>query len=429
MDINILSLLDYFYMNVLEKHPQWPMVMNICNRLKSEGFEAWLAGGCVRDGVLGVVPKDFDVATNGRPEIVEALFHKTVSVGKAFGVIRVVGDGYDVEVATFRHDKEYKDGRRPVGVVFCTPEEDALRRDFTVNALFYDPVLRKIHDFVKGLEDIQSRIIRTVGEPSERFKEDHLRLLRAARFVAQLGFEIEPNTYRAIEELHGLISTVSPERIRDEMTKLLMSNHAARGIEIAEKVGLLEDILPELKTIEQAEKEIGQTKRLLIQIHAQKLATPELTWLSFLHFLPDLEEILTRLKFSNRQSESIIQSVTFQRQLESSASWTRAQKLMFFAHPYARLSLVFFRLRQALIDERSKQTSQALFLEKEFQSFTGLPTPLVTADDLMLLGMKPGRELGELLKRTFEAQLNLVFGSKAGALDWVKKELNPPKTV
>src|SRR5271166_4799002 len=191
------------------------LAKEIVRRLQTAGSAAFWVGGCVRDFLLGREPQDFDIATDARPEQVEKLFRKTIPVGKKFGVIIVIEGGHQFQVATFRAEAEYRDGRRPEKVVFANAQADASRRDFTVNGLFYDPVTEKIHDWVGGEQDLRSRIIRTIGAPEERFGEDHLRMLRAVRFAARLDFEIEANTFAAIKSLAPKIKRISAERIRD----------------------------------------------------------------------------------------------------------------------------------------------------------------------------------------------------------------------
>ena len=249
--------------------------MEIVRRLQAAGFAAFWVGGCVRDFLLGREPQDFDIATDARPEQIEKLFKRTIAVGRKFGVMIVVEDKQQFQVATFRAEADYRDGRRPEKVVFASAEADALRRDFTVNGLFYDPLTEKIHDWVGGEKDLRAKIIRTIGAPEERFAEDHLRLLRAVRFAAQLGFEIEPQTFAAVKSLAPKIKLISAERVRDELIKLfappnpgstasrlaspsdcpVADEHAgetpalpaaARGLVLLRDSGLLEQILPEL---------------------------------------------------------------------------------------------------------------------------------------------------------------------------------------
>jgi poly(A) polymerase len=260
----------------------------IVQRLQDAGFGAFWVGGCVRDFLLGRKPQDYDIATDARPEEVEKLFKHTIAVGRKFGVMIVVEGKHQFQAATFRTEADYRDGRRPAKVVFSSAEADAQRRDFTVNGLFYDPVAEKLHDWVGGEQDLRAKIIRTIGPPEERFAEDHLRLLRAGRFAAQLGFEIEPQTFAAVKALAPKIKLISAERIRDELIKLFappkldwgarpprvrsgaprvghfpeptsgalagtrearvlpIYSSAARGLVLLRDSGLLEHILPEL---------------------------------------------------------------------------------------------------------------------------------------------------------------------------------------
>ncbi len=206
--------------------------VEIVRHLQTAGFSAFWVGGCVRDFLLGREPQDYDIATSARPEQVEKLFKRTVAVGKKFGVMVVLEGGHQFQVATFRAEADYQDGRHPEHVTFANAEADAQRRDFTVNGLFYDPVTEKLHDWVGGEKDLRAKIIRTIGSPEERFAEDHLRLLRAVRFAAQLGFEIEPQTFAAVRALAPKIELISAERIRDELIKLFSAaEHSRRGDE------------------------------------------------------------------------------------------------------------------------------------------------------------------------------------------------------
>lgn len=216
-------------MKIFASHPDYTFVLELCRTLKARGFMAWLAGGCVRDGLMGVLPNDFDIATDATPEEVEVIFPKTVSVGKIFGVIRVLGPSEkgiecDIEVASFRKDGLYVDGRRPENVEKATPEEDALRRDFTVNALFWDPFEEKVYDFVDGVSDLRKKVLRAVGDPRARFKEDRLRMLRAVRFLMQLGFSLDVQTEEALLAEGEKTSELSGERMLQELSKMLKTS-------------------------------------------------------------------------------------------------------------------------------------------------------------------------------------------------------------
>lgn len=273
------------FLKTLKKHPQWSHAEMICGRLAKAGFDAVLAGGCVRDGFLGVSPKDFDIATDATPDEVELLFEKTVSVGKNFGVIVVpLDDGGTIEIATFRKDGNYSDGRRPESVQFSDRAEDAKRRDFTVNALFFDPIRNVIFDYVGGLADLAAGILRVVGDPEKRFQEDRLRLLRAVRFSGQLGFEISPETEAAVKRSAKNLKDVSRERIRDEVDKLLMTKWAKEGFSNLDRMGLSEPVFSDwasmiFPTHERVFSEAASTddldvKRLLFLFPALKNVSP-----------------------------------------------------------------------------------------------------------------------------------------------------------
>ena len=225
---------------------------DVVRTLQHAGHRALWAGGCVRDELLGLAPHDYDVATDARPEQVTALFRRSVAVGAAFGVIEVIGPrGPDrqhltVEVATFRSDGTYTDGRRPDAVTFSSPEEDAQRRDFTINGMFFDPITEELHDFVGGRDDLRAKVLRAIGNPVERFTEDKLRVLRAVRIAARFGFAIDPDTLAAARAIAPRITVVSAERIAEELRKLFTHPNRGRGVRLLREVGLVEPVLPEL---------------------------------------------------------------------------------------------------------------------------------------------------------------------------------------
>ncbi|MCG3181972.1 MAG: CCA-adding enzyme [Planctomycetes bacterium] len=232
--------------------PAVALAKRVVRVLRAAGHEALLAGGCVRDLLLKREPKDYDVATSATPDQVEALFPRTVAVGKAFGVIKVLDEtieGLDVEVATFRFDGPYLDGRHPSSVRFTSAAEDAARRDFTINALFLDPESGEVHDYVGGLKDLDARLIRAVGDPRVRFKEDKLRLLRAIRFAAGLNFDIDDATLQAVSDMSAEIKVVSAERIQAELSRLLTTCGQSRGFRLMLETGLLDAILPEISAM------------------------------------------------------------------------------------------------------------------------------------------------------------------------------------
>ncbi len=231
------------------------LARGIAQELRARGFQAYFVGGCVRDPLLGIEPQDYDIATDARPPQVLDAFPRAEQVGAHFGVVLVREGGAEVEVATFRSDHSYLDGRHPERVEFETdPRQDVLRRDFTINALLQDPATGEVLDFVGGREDLGRRTIRAIGEPEQRFREDHLRMLRAVRFAARLGFTIEPATMEAIRRLRPLIRSVAAERIRDELARILTEGGARRGFEMLDESGLLLEILPEVAAMKGVEQ-------------------------------------------------------------------------------------------------------------------------------------------------------------------------------
>lgn len=294
----------------LETHPDWVFSLEIIKKLSQKGYMAYLAGGCVRDLVLGRQAHDLDVATSARPEEVEKIFSKTVSVGKSFGVIRVlnpVNPTQEVEVATFREDGAYKDGRRPENVIFSSPERDAARRDLTINALFYDTQNNQILDFVGGLQDIQRKTIRTVGLPEARFQEDHLRILRAARFAIEFEFEIESHTKIQMQNLAHLLGDVSRERVQEELEKIWQGSHPQKGLELIYQMQLLAVIDAEVASrfdqINLKDFSKWQSEYQLAQD-----CGAQIPWVLFFESLSleILSEHLKKYRFSNEEKKSIL---------------------------------------------------------------------------------------------------------------------------
>jgi len=229
--------------------PSEQEAISIIRKLRAHGYESYLAGGCVRDKVMNRTPKDFDIATSATPQQIALLFPNTIGVGASFGVMIIVGRSGQFEAATFRTDLGYSDGRHPDAVQFTSAREDALRRDFTLNGMFLDPIEDKIIDFVGGQTDIRAKIIRAIGDPLHRFSEDRLRMMRAVRFAARFDFAIEEKTHEAIRAQAPEISCVSAERIRDEMTKILTGPNAGRAVRCLRESGLLAKILPEVAAL------------------------------------------------------------------------------------------------------------------------------------------------------------------------------------
>lgn len=224
--------------------------IKIVKRLQDAGFQAYFAGGCVRDQMLGVTPKDYDITTNARPTEVEKLFERTLEVGKAFGVTMIIENGIQFEIATFRAEHGYSDGRRPDEVTFSdTPEEDVIRRDFTINGMLYDPILDVVLDFVNGKKDLRDKVVAAIGSPDIRFDEDHLRMMRAIRFSVQLGFDLEFETQSAIARNSWKLVRISKERIRDELVKILISKEPAVGMRMLHFTGLINNVMVEIRPL------------------------------------------------------------------------------------------------------------------------------------------------------------------------------------
>lgn len=390
---------------LLESHPEWSAVAEIYHTLTKHGYKAFLAGGCVRDALLGVVAHDLDVATDASPDQVEALFKKTVNVGKSFGVIRVLLGDADIEVATFRTDLSYKDGRRPEGVLYSSPEEDARRRDFTVNALFYDLKNHQILDFVGGVDDLNNRILKTVGNPESRFQEDHLRLLRGARFVSQLDFSMEANSFQAMQRMAPLVKTVSGERIRDEMGKLLKGPAAARGLQVMIDTGLMGVLFPFRLRAPSWDKSLGATE----------------LWHYFSLFLrgalqAELAESLEALRLSSRERKAIEKAWSLWQKAEDFFALSLGKKLRMLSVEGVQWAL------QVLWQEKNLWHRDIEELFQAWQSWgEQLPKAFLNGDDLK--GKMSGKKIGIVLDLSFEMQLEKKLESREKALMWLSDYL------
>jgi poly(A) polymerase len=427
----------------------------IVQRLQSAGFAAFWVGGCVRDFLLGREPQDYDIATSARPEQIEKLFIRTISVGRKFGVIVVVEDGHQFQVATFRAEADYRDGRRPEKVVFADAEADAQRRDFTVNGLFYDPLTKKIHDWVGGEKDLRAKIIRTIGAPKERFAEDHLRLLRAVRFAAQLDFKIEPRTFAAVQSLAPKIKLISAERIRDELLKLFRPPHAARGLVLLRDSGLLEPILQELAATIACEQspDFHPEGAVFEHIHLmlEKLprdAHESLPWTVLLHDIAKpvtaerdaktgaihfyghekigadmAEKILARLRFPKKQTDEIVACVRRHMQFKDVKQMRKATLRRLLLRETFPLELELHKL-DCLGSHRDLELYEFLIQQAaELEKRPAIRPPLLTGKDLIALGMKPGPALGALLAEIREKQLSDELKTPRQARAWVRKRL------
>lgn len=414
-------------MRAFEDHTHWSAVKEVCRTLRAAGFQALLAGGCVRDMLMSREPHDFDVATSATPDEVEKLFPRAVSVGKAFGVIILPQNGFNIEVATFREDLEYKDGRRPEGVKFSTAEADAKRRDFTVNALFLDPESGEVLDFVGGQRDLSARLLRTVGEPDRRFTEDKLRLMRAVRFVAQLDFEIEPGTHEAVVRLAPEVSVVSRERIRDEIEKLLKLPGRVKGLTLLLSTGLLSAAFPESAPFIW-EDETAWLKRFE-SIGSRKL---EMSTLLATFLLPvwngtgekDFRDRhLKSLKLDNALADAIVFSLRHAKELLEPSRSRKGELALLLRHKDGSRALEFADLLAwSGASPWPAEEERAKWIESVARQAEKTIDFHLSGDDLKSAGVQPGPWMGALLREAQMLQLEGVHTSREAALAWLASQ-------
>jgi putative nucleotidyltransferase with HDIG domain len=427
------------------------LARSIVSRLRAAGHDAYLVGGCVRDLLLGRKPKDFDVATDARPDRVSELFEHSEQVGAHFGVVLVRDNTAQVEVATFRSDLSYTDGRRPDRVCFETsPRQDVLRRDFTINALLLDPVTNQVLDYAGGRKDLRLRIVRAIGDPEARFREDHLRLIRAVRFAARLGFEIEPATMEPIKRLHGLIATVSAERVRDELIRILIEGGARRGFELLDETGLLLDLLPEVAAMKGVEQPPEFHPEGDVWVHTllllDKLRNPTLTLAmgALLHDVgkPPTFRVAERIRFDGHVEEGVQLAHGILTRLRFSSEQTEliealiAQHMRFKDVPKMRESTMkrFLRMdnfgehlelhRIDCLSSNGNLETYKLVLARlaELGQEELRPKPLVSGRDLIAAGYEPGPIFGRILSAVEDAQLEARVRTKEEALALVRAE-------
>jgi len=403
-------------------------------KLRAAGHQAYLVGGCVRDLLLGFKPKDFDVATDARPDRIMDLFPRSGRVGAHFGVV-LVRDVFDqVEVATFRSDHAYEDGRHPEFVRFeSDPRQDVLRRDFTINGLMMDPVTGEVLDFAGGRMDLKRRVVRAIGDPDTRFGEDHLRLLRAVRFAARLGFEIEPATFESIERNHALILRVASERVRDELVRILTEGGARRGFELLDASGMLADILPEvaaMKGVEQPpeyhpEGDVWTHTLMLLEQLEQPTATlalgallhdvgkpPTFRMAGRIRFDGHVEEgvrmahaILHRLRFSRDEMEQVEALVANHMRFKDVHRMKDSTLKRFLRTPGFEEHLELHRLDAMSSNRNLENYELARRALAEFSAEHLAPAPLVTGADLISAGYEPGPLFSQILEAVEDAQL------------------------
>lgn len=430
---------------------------SICDRLQSAGFEALLVGGCVRDLLLGRAPADYDVATNATPQAVLSLFPEGVAVGAQFGVILVPRDSLKVEVATFRGDLGYSDGRHPDGVVFAkTPEEDVQRRDFTINGLLMRHDTGDVLDFVGGAADLKAGIVRTIGEPERRFAEDKLRLIRAIRFAARFGFAIEPGTLSAIRQHAPEIQQVSAERLRDELTKLLTEGAARRAFELLDAAMLLPVVLPEIEAMKGVEQppqfhpEGDVWVHTLLMLEQLPAGTPPtLAWGVLLHDVGKpptfrsveetgdrirfdghvdvgvrmTQEIARRLRFSNDDCEQIQALVANHMRFKDVEQMKASTLKRFLRLPRFDEHLELHRLDCLSSNRRLESYGFIQRVLAETPPEKIRPPRLITGDDLKEMGYPPGPSFNYALRAVEDAQLEGRLSSQEQAREYVRQLL------
>jgi poly(A) polymerase len=424
-------------------------------RLRSAGFESYFVGGCVRDYVLGVIPDDYDIVTSALPDQVTAIFDRTVAIGAKFGIIAVIVDGHPYEVATFRNDDIYIDGRRPSRVHFSSAREDVLRRDFTVNGLFMDPQTAEITDYVDGLADIREKVIRTIGDPDQRFQEDHLRMLRAIRFTANLSYKLDFSTNEAITRNVANIKTISAERLQDEMSKLLTRGGARQGLELMAQTGMLKEILPEvdcMRGVEQPprfhpEGDVWQHTLLLMEILSKdnkRNINSALAWGVLLHDVGKpvsrsedekgvhfyghvqqggkiADEIMQRLRFSRALRETVLDLIGQHMMFMNVQKMRPARLKRFLRMPDFDLHLELHRL-DCLASHGMLDNYEFCRNQLETSSLEELHPPrLLTGDDLIASGFAPGKIIGEILKALEEEQLEGRISTKEDAENFIMR--------
>lgn len=431
------------------------MALAIIARLRERGFIAYLAGGCVRDRVLGVAAQDYDIATDARPEVVRELFDNTAGVGARFGVILVIVDGEPFEVATFRADAPYVDGRRPSAVHFGTVEEDARRRDFTIGGMYFDPASGRIIDLVGGMRDLRAGVVRAIGNPAERFEEDHLRVLRAVRFATRLDFEIEPATWAAMRRAAPKVAHIAAERVGEEIVAIMTGGHVARGLELMRECGLLEAVMSEVLPMIGCEQprnfhpEGDVYRHTCLALSMLEAGCAET--LAFGVLLHDVAKPQCRASNGGK--------VTFYGHTEQGAEiaagiMRRMRRSRFVQDRVAylvrnHLRLVMApRMRQATLKrmlaedgfgellELSRLDALASSSNLGFYHFCAhalgtmgreeiRPPRLLDGDDLIAMGFAPGPQFKSILKDVEDQQLDGALASREQAVDYVRARYGP----
>jgi tRNA nucleotidyltransferase/poly(A) polymerase len=399
----------------------------VVRQLREAGFEAYWAGGCVRDQLLGREPKDYDVATNATPSQIQQVFRRrrTLALGAAFGVITVLGPrgAGQIEVTTFRRDATYSDGRHPDSVVFTSAREDALRRDFTINGLFSNPATKEVLDFVGGRQDIALRRVRAIGDPAARFGEDKLRMLRAVRFSATLEFALEKETFEAIRRMAQEITVVSPERILSEMERILIDSHRSAGVRMLLETGLAKAVLPEVEPLNDDQRE--QLKRALSVIEQLDRPGFPLVLAALLHRRVESREarrLARRWRMSNRQTDRVSWLLENRDAVDHARQgrWSTLQPILVAPGIEDLLAWVEARRRVSGSSPDDVAWCRAM-LGRPREELD--PPALVTGNDLIRHGVAQGPSYRGLLARVRNAQLDGEIATTADALALVDRLL------
>ncbi len=422
----------------------------IIKRLRAEGYESYLAGGCVRDMLLEKTPQDYDITTNAKPDDIVKIFSKTVPVGAQFGVILVMVEGQPFEVASFRHDGPYLDGRRPTHVRYGSLQEDIFRRDFTINGMVYDPIADQIIDLVGGQVDLESKLIRAIGSPHSRFEEDRLRMIRAVRFAASLDFTVESETFAAIRDLAPTIKQISWERIGEEITRILTEGGAKTGFGLLDRTDLLKVLLPEINAMKGVEQSPDYhpegdvfTHTMLTLGHLDS-PTETLAYGCLLHDVGKPvcirrdDERLTFYGHTDKgaeMAEEVLKRLKRSRATRERVAYLVRSHLRHMQAPQMRLSTLKRFLGEDGIEELLElMRIDALSANGDLQHYRFCkqklaelkeeeihPEPLLRGRDLIAMGFSPGPNFQTILKQVEEAQLGGELSSREEAMDWVTK--------
>jgi poly(A) polymerase len=430
----------------------WDKALVVIQTLHDAGHLAYVAGGAVRDRLLGIRSHDVDVATDADTDRVQQLFKNTVAVGRAFGVVLVKGDGPPVEVATFRLDGPYSDGRRPDWVRPATPEEDAARRDFTINGLFYDPQTDRVLDWVGGEQDLRAGVIRCIGDPAARFSEDYLRLFRAVRFAARFDFDIETATWKALTSAAPQAHRLAAERVRDELTRIITGPHAGRGLQLLADGGLLMDWLSELAAMRGVEQppqyhpEGDVFTHTRLALDALEKPSAPLAWATLLHdvgkpptarwrggrmtFWGHADKgvelagvICRRLKLSNADTEHVLEMIGHHMRFLDYPKMSVSTRRRFLALPRFVEHLALHRA-DCLASNGNLTTYELAQTDLE-SGQDDLPAPLLTGDDLIRAGYTPDPRFGAILKAVYDRQLEGELTERDQALAFVRENWEP----